>query len=295
MTRHGPALLALSVLAIAGWTYNVNYDTRAALDRLSDLRARIAEEREALQVLRVEWAYLNAPDRLARLTVEHNDRLKLVALKPEALGYVAAVPYPRGVPGERPGDDALIAAGPGSRAELAALAAAGWEVTPLPEEEPAGLTIAAGPEEGGIDTAALVPAEIELAGLAEEDGAAAEGAAAGGGGGTGVAEGHLAAPVPATATTDTALPAPAETVLAANDPVISAAVEKAGVISAPAEVATMQEAVTLALIEAGIVQPGAAPASGAATGGGGGAPVISASAGGGIPMPPARPASWARP
>src|SRR5690606_13090979 len=77
MTRHGPALLAPSPLASAGATYTVNYDTRAALDRISELRARIAEERETLQVLRVEWAWLNAPDRLARLVVEHNDRLEL--------------------------------------------------------------------------------------------------------------------------------------------------------------------------------------------------------------------------
>lgn len=107
MMRHGPALLGLSVLAVAAWTYSINYDTRAALDRLSDLRSRIAEERENLRVLRVEWAYLNAPERLERLVVEHTDELGLVAMTPEALGYVAAVPYPpppplEPAPAERP-------------------------------------------------------------------------------------------------------------------------------------------------------------------------------------------------
>lgn len=115
MTRHGPALLALAVLAIASWTYNVNYDTRAALDRLNTLRAEIAGERENLQVLRVEWAYLNAPDRLARLVAEQNERLALVGLTTDALGYVAAVPYPRGLPA-RPAParelEGLIAAAP---------------------------------------------------------------------------------------------------------------------------------------------------------------------------------------
>lgn len=98
MTRHGPMLLALLVLAIASWTYNVNYDTRAALERVSKLRAQIADERENLQVLRVEWAYLNAPDRLARLVGAHNEELALVTLTPDAMGQVASVPYPRRPP-----------------------------------------------------------------------------------------------------------------------------------------------------------------------------------------------------
>ncbi len=87
MTRHGPALLALSIIASAGWAYNVNYDTRAVLDRLSTVRADIAAEREALQVLRVEWAYLNAPDRLERLVAAHND-----VLAPRAAGARGAGP-----------------------------------------------------------------------------------------------------------------------------------------------------------------------------------------------------------
>src|SRR5690625_2269599 len=98
MTRHGPMLLALLVLAIASWTYNVNYDTRAALERVSKLRAQIADERENLQVLQVEWAYLNAPDRLAKLVSAHNEKLALVTLTPDALGQVASVPYPRRAP-----------------------------------------------------------------------------------------------------------------------------------------------------------------------------------------------------
>src|SRR5690625_2232732 len=98
MTRHGPMLLALLVLAIASWTYNVNYDTRAALERVSKLRAQIADERENLQVLQVEWAYLNAPDRLARLVSAYNGELALVTLTPDAMGQVASVPYPRRAP-----------------------------------------------------------------------------------------------------------------------------------------------------------------------------------------------------
>jgi len=94
MTRHGFALLALAIIAIASWAYNVNYNTRDRLERIADLRHQIAVEREALQVLRVEWAYLNNPDRLARLVRAHNDRLALVAMTPEVLSHAAAVPFP---------------------------------------------------------------------------------------------------------------------------------------------------------------------------------------------------------
>jgi hypothetical protein len=134
MTRHGAALLALSIIASAGWAYNVNYDTRAVLDRLSTLRTEIAEQREALQVLRVEWAYLNAPDRLAGLVAKHNDVLGLVPLVPEALGIVAAIPYPPRETPEPPAPEALIAAAPMAPADAGVLA-------PVP----AGTLIAAAP------------------------------------------------------------------------------------------------------------------------------------------------------
>ncbi len=94
MTRHGIALLVLSIIAIAGWAYHVNYNTKEALARVSSLRSEIAAEREALRVLSVEWAYLNAPDRLSRLVAQHNHHLRLVPLKPGAFGIMAAVPFP---------------------------------------------------------------------------------------------------------------------------------------------------------------------------------------------------------
>lgn len=94
MTRHGFILLALAIVAVAGWAYNVNYNTMTALDRVSSLRGQIAKERETLQVLRVEWAYLNAPERLARLVRDHNSHLRLAPMQPEDLSDVAVVPYP---------------------------------------------------------------------------------------------------------------------------------------------------------------------------------------------------------
>lgn len=93
MRRHGFALLGLTIIAISAWTYNVNYDTRLTLDRVSALHAKIAHEREKLQVLRVEWAYLNAPDRLEKLVARYAEQLELVPVSATMLGEVGQPPF----------------------------------------------------------------------------------------------------------------------------------------------------------------------------------------------------------
>lgn len=88
-------VLALGLVAVvAVWAYRVNYRTLAALDRVEDLRAEIAAEHEALDILRVEWAYLNAPARLSRLAEAHLPQLGLTAMSPEHFADSAMVAYP---------------------------------------------------------------------------------------------------------------------------------------------------------------------------------------------------------
>lgn len=94
MNRIGFALAALAVVTSAAWAYHVNYDTKTALGRVEVLRNQISAEREAVEVLRVEWAYLNSPDRLARLVKAHNHVLRLVPMAPQAFDEVATIPYP---------------------------------------------------------------------------------------------------------------------------------------------------------------------------------------------------------
>lgn len=94
MTRIGLFLLVIAVVGSAAWAYHVNYKTRNALDRVDVLRGQIAAEREAVEVLRVEWAYLNAPERLARLVAKNNEDLQLQPMGPEGFDTVASVPFP---------------------------------------------------------------------------------------------------------------------------------------------------------------------------------------------------------
>ncbi len=102
MNRFGFALSMFAVVATAAWAYHVNYRTKTVLGQVDRLRSQIAAEREGVEVLRVEWAYLNAPDRLARLVELHNDRLGLAPMGPQHFDEVAAVPFRPRTPGPAP-------------------------------------------------------------------------------------------------------------------------------------------------------------------------------------------------
>ncbi len=96
-------LSAVVLLAVcATWAYRVNYATQDALNRVADLRGEIAREREALGVLRAEWAYLNRPDRLRALVSENSEALGLVELTPDQFGDVTDAPLPPAPPPPAP-------------------------------------------------------------------------------------------------------------------------------------------------------------------------------------------------
>lgn len=99
--------LSATVLVVlcAVWAYRVNYSTQDAQNRVADLRAAIAQERETLAVLRAEWAYLNRPDRLAVLVERNADALGLVPLTPEHFADPAMVAFPQ------PPEDLIPASG----------------------------------------------------------------------------------------------------------------------------------------------------------------------------------------
>lgn len=87
-------LSALAVMGLAYWAYQENYHTQEASREASRLRREIGSLREALGVLKAEWAYLNRPDRLSELALLNFDRLQLLPLEPSQFGNVATVTYP---------------------------------------------------------------------------------------------------------------------------------------------------------------------------------------------------------
>jgi hypothetical protein len=85
---------AAVVVGAAFWTYRVNYDATEALVRVETLRQQITAQREALVVLRAEWAWLNAPERLAALNASHAEALALQPMAGTHFYDLAALPSP---------------------------------------------------------------------------------------------------------------------------------------------------------------------------------------------------------
>lgn len=105
-----PASAVVLVAVCATWAYKVNYATQEAMDRVADLEAEIAQEREALMVLHAEWAYLNRPDRLRALVDANAEALGLKPLDPSQYGETAMVAFPPEpeAEGEAEGGDATV-------------------------------------------------------------------------------------------------------------------------------------------------------------------------------------------
>jgi len=82
------------VVGVAFWAYQANYRTKAALEQVAQLQRSIAQEREAISVLRVEWAWLNRPERLQALVELHLTTLGLMPLQPDHFGELRMVAYP---------------------------------------------------------------------------------------------------------------------------------------------------------------------------------------------------------
>jgi len=83
------------VISMAYWAYKENYRTQDSLRRVAVLQKEIAVEREAIGVLKAEWAYLNRPERLRGLVKLNFDELKLLPLMPSHFAEVELVAYPK--------------------------------------------------------------------------------------------------------------------------------------------------------------------------------------------------------
>ena len=67
MLRILNALLVVAVLVAGFVIYSLEHRTRGAERKIAQLNDQLAQERENMQLLDVEWAYLTRPAHLARL------------------------------------------------------------------------------------------------------------------------------------------------------------------------------------------------------------------------------------
>ncbi len=98
-TRFAP-LFWLALIFLAGGTLmKISYEVDMKERELSRMETQIKEDSESIRVLKAEWAYLNQPQRLEKLTEKY---LKLQPMQtsqmqsalPEAAPQVAAAPAP---------------------------------------------------------------------------------------------------------------------------------------------------------------------------------------------------------
>ena len=118
-----------SLIGSAGYAYSIKYDTIYHAEELARINAAIDRERDAIAVLRAEWALLNRPDRVQALTdanlpdivpmtasrlaqfsdlPERPEKDDEIGRKLEALGLAAPTATPKA-------DAALTAATPSTR------------------------------------------------------------------------------------------------------------------------------------------------------------------------------------
>ena len=87
-------------LALAFALYHVKYATQNEDRTIRALKADLAVEHDAIQVLRAEWSLLNQPERLEELARRYTE---LAPLEPAQIATMADLPTrPQAIPGLEP-------------------------------------------------------------------------------------------------------------------------------------------------------------------------------------------------
>lgn len=89
MRGRGTLIWVVLAAAVGFGLFHVKYKVQALEEDLARLNAAIIGEQEQLHVLRAEWAYLNRPARLERLSAGH---LGLRPLEPEQIRAIGDLP-----------------------------------------------------------------------------------------------------------------------------------------------------------------------------------------------------------
>ena len=75
--------LIVCTFAMGLWAYKINYDSRAADQRVKILEKSILSANKQFKILNAEWAHLNNPDRLRKLSEYYFFELRLTPINPD--------------------------------------------------------------------------------------------------------------------------------------------------------------------------------------------------------------------
>jgi hypothetical protein len=92
MTRLSTLVWMLSIVVAAFLLYQVKYDVQRVRTEIAKVTHELGQERESLDVVAAEWAYLSRPERLRQLSKKH---LSAESLMVHQVAEVEAIGFPK--------------------------------------------------------------------------------------------------------------------------------------------------------------------------------------------------------
>ncbi len=95
-------IIWVMVLAVSAFAlYSVKFKVQTLRSQIAEVEEQLESERESMNVVAAEWAYLNRPDRIQKLAAAY---LSTKEVTVEQIAEVAAIPFPRVVEASAAGD-----------------------------------------------------------------------------------------------------------------------------------------------------------------------------------------------
>jgi hypothetical protein len=94
------AVLLTAMIIGAAITYDMKHRAEVESDRVDQLQADIASEKDALSLLNAEWSKLSQPGRLQELVQRYADHFKLAAFAADQSATLAEIPEKPVDPGD---------------------------------------------------------------------------------------------------------------------------------------------------------------------------------------------------
>ena len=90
--------LTVGTFVLGLWAYKINYESRAANQRVNELEKSIILANKEVKILNAEWAHLNNPERLRKLVEYYFLELRITPINPD--DFISFSEIHRGQPTE---------------------------------------------------------------------------------------------------------------------------------------------------------------------------------------------------
>ena len=91
------SIIVISTFGLGSWAYKINYESRAASQRVKGLEKSILSAKKESKILKAEWAHLNNPDRLRKLVEYYFLELRLTPINPDDFISFSEIYWDKGI------------------------------------------------------------------------------------------------------------------------------------------------------------------------------------------------------